>query len=41
VHLCLVSLNKKVRSVALFVHCFVVHILPAKSARDGTDPVLR
>jgi len=26
---------------ALFVHYVVVHVLPAKSARDGTAPVMR
>jgi hypothetical protein len=40
-HRCRVSLNMKPRAVALFDNCLVVRVLPAKSARDGTAPVMR
>jgi hypothetical protein len=39
-HLCLVILNMKLRPVALFVHCLVVQVLPAKKAGGGISPVM-
>jgi cadmium resistance protein CadD (predicted permease) len=35
------KLKYEAEIVALFVHCVVVQVLPAKGARDGTAPVVR